>query len=121
MDEPSDGSIDDWLNPFGEDWLERKEGRRRDLEMAAFGDRESLTRLRRGVRVIENVMNLMRRRIGEKGDEQRRGGQMAEAVRPEICLRPLHRFQVERVRAHPKVVKFGQNLSAVDHVTPHVT
>ena len=74
MSEARGRSIDDRRDPFPDRQLEGKETRRGDLKMAAFGDRERLARRRRAMRVVEDVMDLVRRRIGEERDEQGRGG-----------------------------------------------
>ena len=52
-----------------------------DGEMAALRDRESLARRRaRGMRMLENVVDLVRRGVSEKGDEQRRHGEIGRTV-----------------------------------------
>ena len=67
---------------------ERKNRHRRDGEMAVLGDGESLARRRaRGMRMLENVMDLVRRGIGEERNEQRRYGEINRTVRASVGVR----------------------------------
>jgi len=68
---------------FSDRFREGKYRRDDNLQVAAFCDCESPARIgRRIMRMIEGMVDLVRRGIGEKCGEQRRNGQIAKPVRP---------------------------------------
>jgi hypothetical protein len=69
-------------------FLERKNDRRRNLKVAGLGDGKSLARRgTRGMRVLEKVMDLVRRGINEERKEQRRKGETDRMIDASVGVR----------------------------------
>src|SRR5436309_2157999 len=78
----------DGNDPVADGLLEGKIDSRGRLQVATFGDGEGLAwRWPLRMRMLEAVMHLVRRRIGQKQNERRRNSQIGRAIRAEISLR----------------------------------